>query len=987
MKSFFFILLLCAAFCLRSAIGASVCIRPGATGTGTGADWVNALTAVPTVFTRGNVYYLADGTYSGDRSLNTAASGSAVITIQYATPADHGPSTGWSDAYSVTNAFIDGGYTFSTPYWVFNGTKGGETNGFGIVMTRSASRTTVASTAPGLCTVLADNVTIMNVDGYGYPPGTAYTSMGTPGVTPTGFFHLFPLGNSGTSASDVVVSNCFLHDCFGGMIWILPNDARITIDRNYFLRNRDDTANNHDAPIMIRPGSHDIVVSRNIARNTEGSAHLVDCISVGGASAGIISNVWVWGNIGFQDGDWDHENSLYFFAGNSDSSNPLYYQQVHVYNNTLYRLKSRVAFVIDSQYADSTGINLHDGFYANNNLLADEFYNPDSTTDANSSYIAMGFTIVTNRSYDYNFYHAIFARGGAGTNMNFVTGPHENGFLSRPAGTFYSSNTNAFGGFVNAAAYDLRLVNTNAGYPALDFGTNFVDRNGLSLRGVVGANGIATAGAGDATPPTIAIQLPTISPAWSTNVLATAISGIAADDTALSSVTWINDRGGSGTATGTTTWSISSATLQLGVNVITVTAHDSSGNVASDVITITVSDTISPSVAITNPNGGNAWSTNAPTITITGTSSDDIGPVTLYWTNSLGGGGVPTGTANWTISAASLTPGTNVISVRASDSAGNTNYATQTIVYTPNDTTHPVVTITSPSATGFYSTSSQIVDIYGTSSDNVSVLNVQFIAALSDGSQTNGYAVGTVSWSVPGIHLLVGINTIQIAATDPSGNVGFSFIQITYTPADTNLPVVNITSPTTSPTYATTNASIILSGTASDDVSVSNVNWTSSAGYAGAATGTTNWTAGPITLQPGANVITVAARDPSANRGVDTIVVTYTAPDTTKPVVTISSPTTSPAYATSSAIITIGGSASDANGISTVTWSNHRGGSGTALGGTSWNALNIPLQSGANVITITATDPSGNQGEDAITITYTPPVPADGFYYLFRKIN
>lgn len=42
----------------------------------------------------------------------------------------------------------------------------------------------------------------------------------------------------------------------------------------------------------------------------------------------------------------------------------------------------------------------------------------------------------------------------------------------------------------------------------------------------------------------------------------------------ISSVEWVNDRGGSGTATGTATWSQSGLTLYQGTNVITLTITD-----------------------------------------------------------------------------------------------------------------------------------------------------------------------------------------------------------------------------------------------------------------------------------------------------------------------------------------------------------------------------------------------------------------------------
>ena len=59
-------------------------------------------------------------------------------------------------------------------------------------------------------------------------------------------------------------------------------------------------------------------------------------------------------------------------------------------------------------------------------------------------------------------------------------------------------------------------------------------------------------------------------------------------------------------------------------------------------------------------------------------------------------------------------------------------------------------------------------------------------------------------------------------------------------------------------------------------------------------------------------------------------------------------------------------------GVTQVTWSNDRGGSGTASGTTSWSVSGIVLQSGDNVITVTARDAANNSGTDILTVTYTP---------------
>jgi hypothetical protein len=69
------------------------------------------------------------------------------------------------------------------------------------------------------------------------------------------------------------------------------------------------------------------------------------------------------------------------------------------------------------------------------------------------------------------------------------------------------------------------------------------------------------------------------------------LNGTAIDAVGVTQVTWTNDRGGSGTASGTTIWSIASMTLQTGTNVITVTARDATGNTGSAVLTVSYTAT------------------------------------------------------------------------------------------------------------------------------------------------------------------------------------------------------------------------------------------------------------------------------------------------------------------------------------------------------------------------------------------------------------
>lgn len=90
----------------------------------------------------------------------------------------------------------------------------------------------------------------------------------------------------------------------------------------------------------------------------------------------------------------------------------------------------------------------------------------------------------------------------------------------------------------------------------------------------------------DTEDPVVTITSPTEDATYATAANSISLAGTASDDTGVSEVTWVNSAGGSGTATGTTSWS-ATIPLTAGSNVITVTAADAAENEGTDVITVT----------------------------------------------------------------------------------------------------------------------------------------------------------------------------------------------------------------------------------------------------------------------------------------------------------------------------------------------------------------------------------------------------------------
>jgi hypothetical protein len=201
-------------------------------------------------------------------------------------------------------------------------------------------------------------------------------------------------------------------------------------------------------------------------------------------------------------------------------------------------------------------------------------------------------------------------------------------------------------------------------------------------------------------------------------------------------------------------------------------------------------------------------------------------------------------------------------------------------------------------------------------------------------------------------------------------------------------PLATITAPTATPTFTTASTPLTtLAGTATDDIGVTSVTWTNDRGGSGVATCAScgpsalsvTWSVPSIALQPGANVLVVTAHDGNALLGSDTLTLTYQPAG--PPTVTINAPTSSPNMTTATTpLTTLAGTAADDVGVTSVTWTNDRGGSGVATCGAcgasgasvTWSVPSIALQPGANVLVVTAQDAGTLVGSDTLTVTYQP---------------
>ncbi len=264
-------------------------------------------------------------------------------------------------------------------------------------------------------------------------------------------------------------------------------------------------------------------------------------------------------------------------------------------------------------------------------------------------------------------------------------------------------------------------------------------------------------------------------------------------------------------------------------------------------------------------------STAASSITLTGATAGGYGTAVVSWTTDRGQSGIAQGTAVWTAQIP-LTLASNVITITAADAQHSAVSRTVSITRQPPAAAPVEITLSYPAATGILSSSQPQLNLRGAASHTS---GIQFVRWSNDRGGS-GQASGTSSWDSGSITLKPGLNRISIVATAGDGSTGSRVVQATYvsdTAHDTTAPALTILSPD-STTPLTSSDSIVVRGTASDNVGVTEVTWFTSTGLSGSATGTNSWVTPPVPLLRGYNSIVVRAFDASGNVGWRVVMVT-----------------------------------------------------------------------------------------------------------------
>jgi RHS repeat-associated protein len=483
----------------------------------------------------------------------------------------------------------------------------------------------------------------------------------------------------------------------------------------------------------------------------------------------------------------------------------------------------------------------------------------------------------------------------------------------------------------------------------------------------------------DKTPPLLSVKSP--ADGLTTNDAALAsVSGTASDpgtDATGISAVYVNDKAAFYDATAGN-WTLANLPLALGANSITVRAVDRAGNQAVAKLTVTRQepprDTIPPTLSVNTPADGSM--TEATSVTVSGTVSDAGSPASGVAQVTVNGvaSNLDAAAGTWSIANVALALGANTLTVSATDKAGNdvTRAVTVTRVQPPPppDTTAPLLFVASPQDK--LVTPSPAVTVSGTAKDEGE--GATGVRRVTVNGREASLDATTGTWSAADVPLDEGVNVISVSAFDgaPTPNRADATVTVTRRTPDTQPPAVTITSPADK--AETFDASVAVSGTATDEgLNAAGVAQVVVNGQEAAYDLVTHrWTAPNVLLAYGDNSIVVVATDgaETPNQTRAEIHVIRAKPD--PPALTINSPQAD-SLTTFKALTVAGSVSSRAPGPLSVTVN----GEPASVTGEQFTRV-AALAEGSNTFNVVATDSLGQQSQQSVSLVadLTPPTVA-----------
>jgi hypothetical protein len=313
---------------------------------------------------------------------------------------------------------------------------------------------------------------------------------------------------------------------------------------------------------------------------------------------------------------------------------------------------------------------------------------------------------------------------------------------------------------------------------------------------------------------------------------------------------------------------------------------------------------------------------------------------------------------NFTANNMSLLVGNNTLTITGRNNAGQDSKSTVIVYKLPQK--KPTVVITSPNQNPF-NTSANKVNITATILNVASKNDVTFTI---NGQTNTNFSFSGTTFVATNVSLNQGNNTFVVTGRNGAGQDSKSTL-VVYTLAIPK-PIVTITIPAqsslTTLTNVTTIKATILNVSSKSGVSFS-VNGRANANFSFSGT---NFTASNIPLNVGNNTFVITGTN-SAGRDTKTTLVIYKLPQK-KPTVVITSPNQNP-FSTLTNKVNVTATILNVSNKSQVAFSvNGQVSTSFSFIGTSFTAINVPLDTGNNVFVITGTNGAGQDTKSTVVI-------------------
>jgi len=250
---------------IKSYTGTYKYVRADATGSGTGDDWNNAYTDLPSELTRGTTYYVASGIY-GPKIFNDAEDGTTEIIIKKATVAEHGPASDWLTDYGKGQAIFQqldshtgfSVFEFNEGYYTIDGLF---EHGFKFYTNTSDVDAVISVIDTGWAGRIFYGITLNNLEIQ--HKGCDNSNGGGRG------FQV----HSQARVNNFSMRNCYIHDIPGICLYFVNSDDGI-IENCHIARNHSDGVS-HGEGIQVTGDCSNFIIRNNIWEDIEGTAAIM----------------------------------------------------------------------------------------------------------------------------------------------------------------------------------------------------------------------------------------------------------------------------------------------------------------------------------------------------------------------------------------------------------------------------------------------------------------------------------------------------------------------------------------------------------------------------------------------------------------------------------------------------------------------------------------------------------------------------------------